>query len=243
VKAAVAQRLIDLNKEFYQKLASPFSATRSRVQPGVRRILSKLTGDETILDLGCGNGSVAGDLTRREHRGRYVGLDFSEELLAAALIKAPGANFTFAQADLTAEGLAEHPAIHGQQFDLVVSFACLHHIPSQELRLRLLIAARTLVRPEARFVLSNWQFLNSTKLTARIQPWETAGLSEKEVDPSDYLLDWRGGGLGLRYVHHFDLAELEGLAKGAGFVIEETYSADGDTGNLALYQVWKRVES
>jgi tRNA (uracil-5-)-methyltransferase TRM9 len=239
VKAAVAQRLIDLNKEFYQKLASPFSATRSRVQPGVRGILSKLGGTETILDLGCGNGSVAGDLTRREHTGRYVGLDFSEELLAAAMMKAEGANFTFAQADLTAEGLAEHPAVSGQQFDLVISLACLHHIPSHELRLRLLVAARSLVAADGRFVLSNWQFLNSTKLTARIQPWETAGLAENQLDPNDYLLDWRGGGLGLRYVHHFDLAELEGLAKEAGFIVEETYSADGDTGNLALYQVWK----
>lgn len=241
MKPAVAKKLIDLNKEFYQKLASPFSATRGRVQPGVRRILSKLSGDETILDLGCGNGSVAADLTRREHKGRYVGLDFSEELLAAARIKAPGKNFTFAQADLTAEGLEEHPAVGGQQFDLVFSFACLHHIPSRDLRLRMLTAAKSMVWPEGSFVLSNWQFLNSTKLTARIQPWETAGLAEKEVDPGDYLLDWRGGGLGLRYVHHFDIAELEGLAKEAGFSIEETYSADGDTGNLALYQVWNPI--
>ncbi len=219
----------------------------------MRRILSKLVGDEAILDLGCGNGTVAGDLTRRGHKGRYVGLDLSEELLAAARIKAPRENFTFGQADLTAKGLVEHPAIREQQFDIVVTFACLHHIPSRELRLQMLNqVGRVLKTPTAggfetrpyggKFIISNWQFLNSTKLTARIQPWESAELAEKDVDPGDYLLDWRGGGLGLRYVHHFDLMELEGLAKEAGFSIEETYSADGDTGNLALYQVWKPVE-
>jgi hypothetical protein len=29
------------------------------------------------------------------------------------------------------------------------------------------------------------------------------GLSANDVDPGDYLLDWRSGGEGLRYIHHF----------------------------------------
>jgi hypothetical protein len=88
---------------------------------------------------------------------------------------------------------------------------------------------------------SEWQFLNSPRLAARIQPWELAELSADEIDPGDYLLDWRRGGLGFRYVHSFSQAELAELAAETGFKIIETYSSDGETGNLGLYQIWKRV--
>jgi hypothetical protein len=81
--------------------------------------------------------------------------------------------------------------------------------------------------------------LNSEKLKARIQPWEAAAVSGSEVDAGDYLLDWRSGGKGLRYVHHFDEGELQELAEAAGFQIEKSFYSDGDGGNLGLYQVWK----
>ena len=34
-------RLLDLNRQFYQAFALPFSATRQRLQPGVLRILEE----------------------------------------------------------------------------------------------------------------------------------------------------------------------------------------------------------
>jgi tRNA (uracil-5-)-methyltransferase TRM9 len=81
--------------------------------------------------------------------------------------------------------------------------------------------------------------LNSEKLKARIQPWEAAAISPSEVDAQDYLLDWRSGGTGLRYVHHFNENELQELAIATGFQIMETFYSDGETGNLGLYQLWK----
>jgi hypothetical protein len=83
--------------------------------------------------------------------------------------------------------------------------------------------------------------LNSEKLKARIQPWEAAAISGSEVDAGDYLLDWRSGGTGLRYVHHFDEGELHNLAEATGFEITETFYSDGEGGNLGLYQVWKPI--
>jgi len=55
------------------------------------------------------------------------------------------------------------------------------------------------------------------------------------------LLDWRSGGKGLRYVHHFNEKELGELAKACGFRIMDIYYSDGERGNLGLYQVWKPV--
>lgn len=65
-------------------------------------------------------------------------------------------------------------------------------------------------------------------------------MSGAEVDPGDYLLDWRSGGAGLRYVHHFSEAELGELAHEAEFRVEETFYSDGETRNLGLYQVWRK---
>jgi SAM-dependent methyltransferase len=39
--------------------------------------LAELTGDETILDVGCGNGTYLSALRRRGHRGPVLGLDYS----------------------------------------------------------------------------------------------------------------------------------------------------------------------
>jgi tRNA (uracil-5-)-methyltransferase TRM9 len=231
--AAVAQRLIALNEQFYQTLAAPFSASRGRVQPGVRRVLDGLASEASILDLGCGNGSVAEALAAQGHAGKYVGLDFSEELLKVAWQKAEGLKATFIKADLA----GDWPLGEGQ-FDLVCMFAALHHIPGRERRFELLQRVHGLLLPGGRFVHSNWQFLSSPRLVERIQDWQTAGLNAGDVDEGDYLLDWRGGGEGLRYVHHFGEEELAGFAEDADFKIQDSFLSDGKEGNLAIYQTW-----
>lgn len=123
-------------------------------------------------------------------------------------------------------------------FEFIFAFAVLHHLPSREIRLSFLRQVRSLLAPGGRFVLSNWQFLNSPRLEARVQPWEAIGLSDSQVDEGDYLLDWRSGGQGVRYVHHFDGPELIELAAETGFQVEDEFLSDGKTGNLAMYQVW-----
>ena len=117
----------------------------------------------------------------------------------------------------------------------------LHHIPSTELRLELMRVVNRLLKKDGLFIHSNWQFLNSEKLKARIQPWEAVSLSGDQVDAGDYLLDWRSGGHGLRYVHHFDEQELGDLARESNFTVIDTFHSDGQTGNLGLYQTWQPI--
>lgn len=235
--ANVAAQLLALNQKFYQTFAEPFSTTRARLQPGVQRLLAQIPTQTRVLDLGCGNGNLARALARRGHQGVYVGLDWSEDLLTRARAGQPDPDrFQFHQADLAADDWDGRLA--GQTFDVALAFAVLHHLPGEALRLQLLARVRNLLAPGGRLMFSNWQFLNSPRLRQRIQPWEVIGLREADVDPGDYLLDWRRGGSGLRYVHHFDLEELTDLAAQAGFRVLETFHSDGEGGNLGLYQVW-----
>jgi len=237
--SATASRLIELNREFYTRFGDSFSATRHRIQPGVRRVLEMLRGDESILDLGCGNGELARELAKCGHRGSYLGVDFSLPLLREAESQPEGFSAQFMEADLTKlSAFSEQLTVTGG-WSLVTAFAVLHHIPSYELRSDILKEVYKLLKPEGLFIHSIWQFLNSEKLKARIQPWDGAAVSGLEVDTGDYLLDWRSEGKGLRYVHHFDKSELTELAQATGFEVRETFYSDGETGNLGLYQVWR----
>ena len=233
----IAVRLIDLNRQFYQTFALQFSATRGRIQPGVRRVLQSLPLDADVLDLGCGNGSLARTLSQQGFNGSYLGLDFSEGLLSVARQGLPR-NYTFLQVDLTSPGWDQ--AIWPRAFDFVLAFAVCHHIPGHALRRNLLAGVRHCLSDGGRLVHSEWQFLNSPRLRARLQPWDTIGMNADQVDEGDYLLDWRAGGSGLRYAHHFSEAELALLAEASGFRVLETFYSDGEGSRLGLYQVWEK---
>lgn len=242
--STTAARLVQLNRDFYARFGADFSATRRRLQPGVTRLLPTFARDASILDLGCGNGELARALARRGHRGPYLGLDFSLPLLHDARSLPEGFSAKFMEADLTKLSvISDQLSVISHQlsvrWSLITCFATLHHIPSRELRLQLLQTVRELLAPGGRFVHSNWQFLNSARLRARVQPWERIGLTIADVDAGDYLLDWRRGGEGLRYAHQFNEDELAELARAGGFEIVESFYSDGEGGRLGLYQVWK----
>jgi SAM-dependent methyltransferase len=236
VNPTTLSRLLDLNRQFYRNFAAQFSATRQRLQPGVMRILQHIEISAKVLDLGCGNGELARQLAHRGHTGTYTGLDFSPDLLDQASAGQP-ANFRFVQADLSDPDW--DASLQDEQYDIILAFAVLHHLPGVELRMQVLSKVRLLLLPTGSFINSEWQFLNSPRLRARVHPWNTIGLSESDVDPGDYLLDWRQGGQGVRYVHHFSQAELEELAEAAGYEVIESYLSDGENGRLGLYQVWQ----
>lgn len=192
----------------------------------------------TILDCGCGNGELAATLCNLGFRGHYTGTDSSAILLQIAREKTSScANFQFFQADLANPDWDK--TIQGKTYDVVFAFAVLHHIPSAKLRLNLLKSLRGHIKPGGWLAMSNWQFLNSPRLRKRIQDWSVIELSKQDVEAGDYLLDWRQGGKGYRYVHHFTDEELASLAQDAGFRVLETFLSDGEGGNLGLYQIWQ----
>ena len=231
----VARKLLELNRRFYNQFGDSFSATRQRLQPGVRRVLGSISANDSVLDLGCGNGLFLRELHSLGHRAPLLGADFSLPLLREAE-STPGVEFR--AVNLARLSLASDQFSATGGWDFITMFATLHHIPSREVRLDILRTVRKLLNPNGKFILSNWQFLNSEKLKARVQPWERVGLSALDVDEGDYLLDWRSGGEGLRYAHQFSEKELLGLAGQAQMKVEAGFLSDGENGRLGLYQTW-----
>ncbi len=253
MKPDVAQQLIELNRKFYSDFGDAFAATRRRIQPGIRTVLQRLDKLSPHagqwLDLGCGGGQVALAWAAFERKGHYLGVDFSLELLTEARARAtdisvPGLIVEYAQSDMSAEAIAKQfPA---DQFDGVLAFASMHHLPTNEMREALLKSVYRILKSGGLFVHSEWQFHHSPRLMERVQDWSRIGLTQEDVDKNDYLLDWRyslpgqADRTGLRYVHLYMREELEALMEASGFSPVFEFDSDGKEGNLALYQCWRK---
>lgn len=251
MRAEIIHLIVDINRQFYQNFGDAFAATRRRIQPGVRRVLDSLPREGNWLDLGCGSATLALEWIKSGRRGSYCGLDFSAALLADAQhalqeIDIPaGVQICLQKADLQS---ADWPGdLAHRAYDGVFCFAALHHIPAYKSRLRFVQQVRTLLPQGAAFVLSNWQFQNSPRLIARVQPWSVLGVDSKDLERGDTLLDWRyqlpdqPAQTGYRYVHQFRAEELADLAQEAGFETIESFASDGDGGQLGLYQTWVAI--
>jgi SAM-dependent methyltransferase len=244
VKQKTRERLLQINREFYQSFAQPFSQSRKRLQPGVLRALEQLLPASQVLDLGCGNGELSHYLFESGHEGKYVGVDASEELLMEAESAVAASQAIFLYLDLADKVWVEQLAAlmsTKPQFDTIFAFAVIHHLPSHDLRLNLLQSAHDLLSQGGTMMLSVWNFLASPRLSKRIVPWSAVKLAEQELEEGDFLLDWRSGGYGLRYVHHFTGPELRDLAHKAGYEVLDEFLSDGEGGNLGRYQIWRTM--
>lgn len=242
---------MEINDRFYTQFGKAFAETRRRIQPGVDRILKNLVSDGNWLDLGCGSGTLARVWREQGIKGLYEGLDFSPVLIAEARQAnaeqepGKGLQILFGPADLGQPGWSDRCS--RKSYDGVLMFAAMHHIPSQEKRLALLRQIAGFLKSGSTFIHSEWQIQRSPKLMTHVQPWSKVGLDGSELDAGDMLMDWRHtdparpNEIGLRYVHLFTAQELMELAEKSGFVIHSEFDSDGASGNLSLYQVWKKL--
>jgi tRNA (uracil-5-)-methyltransferase TRM9 len=215
----VKAKLLEINQGFYDQFSGSFSATRNQVQPGVRQLIGDIELDARVIDIGCGNGTLARALASQGFSGHFLGVDLSEGLLenARQLLENPlSGSYDFQLIDLADPNW---PASITQRANhWLVSFAVLHHLPGEELRQTTVKAFHQLITPDGFVAVSVWQWQNSPRLRKRVLPWSTVDLNPEHLDQGDVLLDWRAGeSPGLRYVHTFSEDSLSALATQGGF--------------------------
>ncbi len=234
--AETVKTLLELNRKFYSQFSADFSATRASERFNLEPLREYLANDMRLLDAGCGNGRLAGALERAGFALDYFGIDGSPELVAFARQKnavLKNVRAQFRVVDLAAPRWSESLR-DASPFDVIVSLAVLHHIPSFALRANVLREIRALLKPHGVFVMSNWRFLNAERLRKKIAAWDKVMIDDAQREANDYLLDWKRGGTGYRYVHLVDEKEAAQLARASGFEIVAQFHADQ---NLNLYSV------
>lgn len=81
--------------------------------------LAALRGEETVVDIGCGNGTYLGALRRRGHGGPVVGFDLSQAM-AVGVASAGG---------IAAIADAQHLPLPTASVDVAMSLHMLYHVP------------------------------------------------------------------------------------------------------------------
>jgi trans-aconitate 2-methyltransferase len=129
----------DWDASTYDRLAAPQEAW-------AKEVLARLTlrGDETVLDAGCGSGRATRLLLERLPRGRVIGVDGSESMVAAAgrALASYGDRVTVVHSDLLELDLDE-------PVDAVFSNATFHWIHDHG---RLFARLRAALKPGAPLV-------------------------------------------------------------------------------------------
>jgi trans-aconitate 2-methyltransferase len=135
----LAEQLPSISREWnssvYHRLSGPQLSWGKKVLSRLR-----LRGDEAVLDAGCGTGRLTAELVEALPRGRVVGIDLSQNMLAGA--REHLRSQLIVPVRLVAADLLHLP--FESAFDGIVSTAAFHWVPDHD---RLFLELRRTLRP------------------------------------------------------------------------------------------------
>jgi len=232
--ANTQERLNSINRDFYAAAATEFDQTRNSAWPGWLRLREHVQAPLRVLDVGCGNGRFGLFLAETfPDAVDYHGLDNNPALLqfaSGALANADLASYTLDPFDLL------HDTLPDAQYDLVVLFGVIHHVPGAQTRRDFLRRLAERVAKKGLLCFAAWCFYEYERFRERLVPWP----DDLNVEKHDYLLDWRAGERVLRYCHYVDEAEHAELIAATGLEEVLTFREDGKGHAMNRYSVLRR---
>ncbi len=205
-----SKNITQQTKESYNLIASHFSQKRRFLWPEMKKASSLVKAGDRVLDLGCGNGRLYQAFAGK--KVRYLGIDFSKELLKIARKSYPQAKFFLA--DITKRKTYQKMG----EFNICFCIAVLHHISSRSSQLKIFENVYKVLKKEGILILSVWNLyqekykkhFKNERQKKVVVPYKISN-GEKIVGQTD------------RYLYAFKKQELEKIAKEAGFKIKACY--------------------
>jgi SAM-dependent methyltransferase len=192
MKAETIAALFRASTALYDAHADAFIRTRKDAWPGWSRVLDEVPtgGPRSVLDAGCGNARFAAFLARARPDARldYTGLDASPRMLEAAreTLDALGPRALAERGELRRAELGREVLGLGRTFSLVVAIGVLHHVPSFELRARVVAELAELTARPGVLALSLWQFGGRPRFERRAIDWREHNATAAEpIDLAD----------------------------------------------------------
>ncbi|OQX71258.1 hypothetical protein B6D52_02110 [Candidatus Parcubacteria bacterium 4484_255] len=223
------QKILKQNKENWEAIAGEFTKTRKWNWRELEFLSEYIKNGQKVLDLGCGNGRLY--QLFEDKQVKYIGIDNSEKLVEIAKrkseIRNPCLPAGAAKSEtnsksqilnpkprfIVADALDLGTRFPSNEFDIIISVAFLHHIPSKELRLKILKDCFLVLKPNGFLIFTVWN-LRQWKLILRY------GLYSLFLGQRNVSIPWKAGGKKiLRYYHVFTLREIKRLVKKVGFKI------------------------
>lgn len=177
-------------KEVYDKIAEGFYHTRQHpLTPELTKI-SKIWKPGKLLDIGCGHANSTLPFAQAGFSCHAIDISTKMLKLAKQYTKKHGAKIVFKKGDLLKITFKE-------KFDYIISIAVLHHLDSEEKRLKALKEIKRLLKPKGKFFLTVW--------------------NQPELYGTDDYVEWKTREkIYQRYYHFFSKKELKDLFKKIG---------------------------
>jgi tRNA (uracil-5-)-methyltransferase TRM9 len=248
MKPVTQQAIRAIDFSFYTSdAAADFSNTRSLPWPGWERVLSLFTSGDSelsVLDVGCGNGRLAGFLAERcNYPFTYLGVDMSEPLLEVAKSQdLDPSRFRFDSIDFLNPQFETY--LTGQTFSLIALFGVMHHIPAFESRREFLAMLLRHLNADGRLVVTFWRFGEYQRFRRKLIPWPLynknapQAIDLDDLEQGDFLMQWGERKGDVRYCHFSDQQEIDNLLRSINSGCAERFLSDGEDNRLNDYLVF-----
>lgn len=199
----------------YNIIADDFNRTRYSYWDYVYKFILSLKPDDSILDLGCGNGKY---LSVRQDLDLYA-LDNCENLIQIVKNKYPLVKTFLSDVSTT--------PFDSNKFDSIISIAVIHHLATQERRIDMIREIIRVLKPGGHALITAWATEQSNTNTLK--------KATKISDSNDWFIPWEDKKkkiISQRFYHLFEKDEFEQLLSNFSNITIVDSKYDKDNWNI-----------